>query len=238
MNITDLFFLLVIFVSAAFALYRGFISSLLGAAVCVLSLAFAFWTGPSVARFLAANQGLGSMIATYTDAGSLIGDYALAHTPVYALNTQALESALKSISLPEEMQSVLQSGLQQAIQSGDMSLTVNNAVTNVVVWTVLRISSFILCFFAGLVIGHFLINLISHVFPFPILVHFDSLLACILGIARGVMVVYVILMAIPLIRTFIPFDPVSRILDQSRAIALIGDTAAFIRIAAGGGLLK
>ena len=234
MNIIDLILLLIALISVAFALYRGFLSSLLGIIACAASLAVAFLTGPSLTRILAANQGLSSLIATYTDAGSLVGDFALAHTPVYAMNEQTVDTMLKNISLPDEMRKILQTGLASAARQGSADITVNSTVTHVIVSAMLGIGSFILCFFVCLIVTHFLINMIGHVFPFPVLIHFDSLAAAILGLMRGVLIVCVLLLSIPLIRTVVPFDLVNWYLDQSTLIPMLSRNDIFMRIAVGG----
>ena len=234
MNIIDLALLLIALISIAFALYRGFLSSLLGFIACAVSLAAAFLISPYLTRILGANQGLNSLIATYTDAGSLVGDFALAHTPVYAMNEQTVDTMLKNISLPDEMRKILQTGLAAAARQGTADITVNSTVTHVIVSAMLGIGSFILCFFGCLIITHFLINMFGHVFPFPMLIHFDTPAAAILGLMRGVLVVSVLLLTVPLIRTVVPFDLVNRYLDQSMLIPMLSRNDIFMRIAVGG----
>ncbi|MBQ7455266.1 MAG: hypothetical protein IJS53_02380, partial [Clostridia bacterium] len=115
MNIIDLLVLLVLAASALFALYRGAVASLLGLAACLVSFVFAFAAGPSLAAALGRNQGVTSLLTTYTDAGSLVGDHSLATTAVNGMSASTLEAVLKSVELPESIEGILRQNLAGAV---------------------------------------------------------------------------------------------------------------------------
>lgn len=114
MNIMDLAILAVLFISVAFGFYRGSVSSLLGLAACLISVVVAFFAGPQLASLLSANRGVTEMLATYTDAGSLVGDYSLATTQVSGMSAALIQTVLKSVSLPDSIAAILQSNLSSA----------------------------------------------------------------------------------------------------------------------------
>ena len=91
MNAIDIAILIIIAVSVLFAVYRGFLASLMGLAAALLSLGGAFVLGPRAASWLAANTGLPSIFATYMDVSSLVGDSSLASTAVQNISGTALE---------------------------------------------------------------------------------------------------------------------------------------------------
>lgn len=232
MNIIDFILILLIFVSAAFALYRGFLASLMGLAACLLSYLFASLAGPALAEALGRNQGLTSLLATYTDAGSLIGDYSLSIIPAAAINESMLETVLKNITLPPLVQDILRQNLLTNALQGT-AFSVNDYVIVTIVTVLLRTGSFILCFFLGFLVLHTLISMTNHVFYFPVLQHFDLPLAALTGILRGIAVVRVLLLIVPIVRVAVPFDLVEQFLAQSRLIPLFGIDSFFLRIVRG-----
>ena len=114
MNIIDIFLLLIIGVSIVFAIYRGFLASLLGTIACFLSLVFALAAGPRLAGALAQNQGVTDLLATYTDAGSVIGDASLARTPIIIIDSDTLENILKNVSLPPVVRDLLRQNIRSS----------------------------------------------------------------------------------------------------------------------------
>jgi len=234
MNMIDFLILLVLFVSAAFAVYRGFVASALGLAACLLSLAAAFLAGPRLAAALSQNQGLTELLATYTDAGSLVGDYSLSITKVNTISKLAVEAVLKSVGLPAMMQSILQSNLTAAAFSQAGLTTVNQYVSATIVQVILRIGCFVLCFFLCTLALHALINLFNHVFYFSMLRHLDTPAAILCGLLRGIMMLYILFLLIPLVRTVIPLDLAEQYINESVFSGLLTSEKLFLRIAAGG----
>lgn len=229
MNIIDLLLLAVLFISVALAVYRGFLASLLGLLACLGSLLFAFLAGPSLAQILGGNQSVADLLATYTDAGSLLGDYSLSVIPVVAINDSLLETVMKNVTLPPLIQDILRQNLLTGAFSGT-AYSVNEYVTATVVTVLLQAGSFMLCYFACFLALHVLINLVDHVFYFPVLRHFDWLMAAVMGALRGIVVVWVLLLAVPIVRMMIPFDLLETYLSQSRLLPLIDSDAFFLRV--------
>lgn len=85
-----------------------------GLAACLISVVVAFFAGPQLASLLSANRGVTEMLATYTDAGSLVGDYSLATTQVSGMSAALIQTVLKSVSLPDSIAAILQSNLSSA----------------------------------------------------------------------------------------------------------------------------
>lgn len=232
MNIIDLLLLAAIFISIALAVYRGFLASFLGLLACLASLLFAFLVSPQLARLLGNSQSIANLLATYTDAGSLIGDYSLSIIPVAALNDSILETVMKNVTLPPLIQDILYQNLMTNAFSGS-AYTVNEYVSATIVTVLLQVGSFMLCYFACFLALHVLINLVDHVFYFPVLRHFDWAMAAVMGLLRGIAVVWVLLLLVPVVRIVIPFDLLETYLAQSKLLPLIGSDAFFLRVVNG-----
>lgn len=233
MSIFDIAILAVLFISVAFGFYRGSVSSLLGLAACLLSVVAAFYIGPQLASALSANQGVTEMLATYTDATSLVGDYALANTLVSGMSDALIQTVLKSVSLPDSIAAILRSNLSGAVFASAGMNTVNDYVAYTIVAVVLQSFSFVLCYFVCFVLLHGIVALIGHIFYFPVLKHFDGLAGGIYGLLRGVIVLYVLCLMVPVIRTIIPVDLLSRYLGESVLSPIFVSDGFFARIVTG-----
>ena len=63
-------------------MYRGFVSSILSAGGCLLSLGLSVWLYPKIAGPIQANGQLNATLLNYTDALTRMGDQSLAGTVV------------------------------------------------------------------------------------------------------------------------------------------------------------
>ena len=233
MNIIDLVLLAVLFISVIFAVYRGSVASLLGVAACILSLVFSLLAAPRLARVLSGNQGLSSLLATYTDSASLVGDYSLATTQVAGISTSALEAVMKSVRLPDALSGILRSNLSNAVFAGAGLITVNEYVSATIVSVVLQAGSFVFCFLFCFLVLHAAVNLINHVFHFPILKHLEPLASALLGLLRGMAVLYALFLLVPLLRTIIPLDLLDQYLGKSLLSPVFANERLFSFIISG-----
>ena len=233
MNIIDFLLLLVIAVSVAFAVYRGSVASLLGLAACLGSLVIALYAGPLLARVLGGNQGVTDLLTTYSDAGSQVGDYALATTQVNTMREATLEAVSKSVHLPDSIERILHQNLAARVFTSAGMRTVNEYITATIVSVLLEAGSFVIAFLLCCLALHMVINLISHVYDFPVLTHFDGLLAAVFGLLRGMLILYVLFLLVPLLRTIIPLDILDRYIDQSTLTPLFASDSFFTRIIGG-----
>ena len=216
MNIIDVFLLLIIGVSIVFAIYRGFLASLLGAAACVAALFIALYAGPKLADALGQNQGVTDLLTTYTDAGSMIGD-----------------ASLRTLSLPPVVQDMLRQNVQRAAFEKRGIYNIGQYLSATIVSVLLRAVCFLVCFFLGFLALHILINLVDHVFYFPVLRHMNGPAAALMGAIRGIVIVYVILIIIPLVRTAIPFDMIQQYIDGSRFFPILYSEKLLLRVIGG-----
>lgn len=233
MNIVDVGILIVLLASAAFGYYRGSIAALLGLAgglvALLLSLAFA----PSLAAALGGNRGVTELLATYTDAESMVGDYALATTAVDGIGDSAVQAILKSVALPASLADILRSNLTSGAFAAAGLVTVNQYVSNTIVTAVLQAASFVVCFFVICFAVHFVVNMLNHMLRFPVLKHFDGLAGGLLGLLRGMLFAYVLFLLAPLIKTIVPVPLVTQLFDASSLGGLFASDGFFTRVVTG-----
>ncbi len=233
MNIIDFAILAVLFVSIIFGFYRGSVATLFGLTACLISVVIAFFAGPHLSALLSGNQGVTEMLTTYTDAGSLVGDYALATTKADGISEALIQTVLKSVSLPNCIENILHSNLSNASFASAGLTTVNDYVSATIVAVVLQSFSFVLCYFAAFILLHAVIGLIGHVFYYPVLKHLDGVVGGIYGLLRGIVTLYVLFLLMPVIRTIIPSDLITRYLGEGILSSVFASDSFFARIVTG-----
>ena len=234
MLIVDILLLAIAAISVVFAIYRGFLASLLGVAACAVSLFVALTFGPRLSEALSRNQGVTDLLSTYTDAKLLVGDVSLGATPVDYLAADTMESILKTVPLPDALTAALRQNIQNKAFADREIYSINGYISATIVSVILNSASFLACFFLCFLALHILINLIDHVFYFPVLRHMDGLAAAVMGLIRGALVLYVLAIVFPLARAAIPFEEVQLQIDASRFLPILYSEKLLLRVIAGG----
>ena len=79
----------------------------------------------------------------------------------------------------------------------------------------INVVSFLLMFAVCYVVVLLVVNLLNNVFHFPLLRHLDWFLGGAFGLARGVVVVMLLLGITPLVLSMVPFEAVSDLISTS-----------------------
>jgi len=233
MNIIDLILLILLFVSIAFGVYRGAVSSLFGLAAGVVSFPLAFWLSPVLTGFLGSNSAILEMLASYTDANTLVGNYSLATTAVAGISESSLQAVINSLKLPESILGILYSNISQHVFASSGLVTVNDYVTYTIVVIVLKAVCFILSYLLISTALHFFITLIDHVFSFPVLKHLDGAVGSVFGLLRGMLLMYVLFLLLPVIQTVVPLDLITGLFESSSLSSIFSSNGFFIRVVTG-----
>lgn len=233
MNILDVVFVLILLISVIFGIYRRSLTALLGLICSVAAFLLAFAAGPRLANELIKNRTLTGLLASYTDAASLVGDYSLATTEVSTISEATLETVIKNVPLPDSISGILRQNLAGHVYAAQGGRTVNDYISATLVWVILRVGSFVLCFALLFLLMHFIVNLLDHVFQFPVLKHLDGPLAALYGLLRGMLVLYVLLLLWPVLSTIIPMERISNYLGESRLLDFFSSASFFVRVATG-----
>lgn len=238
MNAIDIIILVVLGVSIAYGLYKGFLHALLSLACGLLAFILAFTISPKLARQLSQSSGVSSSLATYTDAIARVGDYNLATAPVDALSNDTIDLILANVHLPDAIENILEQNLKnRAFQSNDPYApsavrTVNDYVSNTIVGVAVKILCFIVCYILFYLVLSLLVNLIHHVFELPLLKQMDWLAGGVLGLLRGAVILYVVFLALPLINTIISMEALDTLISESTLAPIFQSNGLFTRIIA------
>lgn len=231
MNIIDIVILVVLAVSVVYGLYRGFISGVLSLAALIGSAALAFAFSGELAAWLNGNQTLVDTLMYYTDAGSRISNLELSMLTVSQVKESAsvLAQILESARLPEAFQNVF----MENIASGSGTASVSTLLSQTIVSVSLSILSFLICFLIAYIVLTFVIHLIQYVFELPVLRHLDALIGGVFGLARGVMLLFILFTVVPIVMAVVPIEPLQAMIDASR-LAPLFDSRLIMTILNGG----
>ncbi|MBP3656037.1 MAG: CvpA family protein [Clostridia bacterium] len=211
MNIVDIIIIAVIAVSALFGLYRGFISGVLSVAALIGSAVLAFVFSGTLSAYLEGNRALVDTLLYYTDAGSRISDLSLSLLPVSQVNDSALAQIIQGANLPAAFESAFLTRFAQT-QSG---ITISQLLSQTIVSVSISILSYLICFLLCYVVLTFVIHLIGYVFELPVLRHLDSLIGGVFGLMRGVVLVFIFFMLVPIVLAVAPVEQIKLLIEES-----------------------
>lgn len=223
LNIVDIVILAILLFSLVSGMYKGFISSGLTTVGFVAAFFGAQSFYPQLSSAIQSNSSLMNVLTYYLDASSLFKTVGLSGTNVVGatqsgLLTQAV-TELKSIRIPDAIITAFQSNVdQQAFSS--MGFSTFADYLNQTIWSAaINVVSFLLMFLIAYIVVLLIVNLLNNVFHFPLLSHFDWLLGGIFGVARGYVVVALILAVVPLGMSILNIDVVDKLVSESMIAA-------------------
>ena len=225
MNAIDWIIVAVIGASVLYGLYRGLMQSVLSLICFAVSLFLAFSFSPRLAEVLAGQTDLKAALTGYTDAFVRVGDAALAAQPVSGVDAAGADTILKAVNLPEPLSRLLRNGL---LRGGEG--TVNDTVKSTIVSGATKVIAFILTFFAAYLALLLVLGLVRRVLRFPVLRQLDHLAGGLFGLARGALIIWVLMLLEPLARTVIVDETAQKLLDQSRLLPYFTNPALFLSV--------
>lgn len=215
MNVIDIVILAILGLSVLIGLYRGFIASVASLGGCVLSLGISFWLNPKVVEWVKSNPDLIKNLMSYTDAGTRLGDQALAQTSVANLSGAGITEILNRVNLPGPLRTLLQNNLENQVFRSAGLQAVGDYVSQTVVSAVLNVICFIACFLVCFLLMHFVLNFLKAVFRFPVLKQMNSLAGGLFGLLRGGILCFVAFALLPLIQTVVPIQGLNDLVAAS-----------------------
>lgn len=231
MNIFDIAILVILAISIAYGLYKGFVHALLSLGCGLLAFVLAFTFSPKLAEELSNNSGLSSTLATYTDSFARVENYDLKNRPVNTLDEAGIDMILSEhVHLPSVMEDALKDNLLSNALQGKGLSTVNDYVSNTIVSIAISILCFIVCYIVAYLVLSLAVNIISHVFKLPLLKQLDWLAGGVLGLLRGAVLLYVLFLALPLLSTIVPINDVQTLVSESTLAPIFQSNGLFEQV--------
>ena len=233
MNGVDIAILVIVGISVVYGVYHGFLQTALSVASFLLAVWAAFIFGPSVSALIRNNSGITTTLSTYTDAVARVGDVDLAQTNAAALDSNGISRVLKAVGLPDVLADTLEKNLAGRTLAGEGAVTVNDYVKSTLVNAAVNVGSYVAVFVVTSVVLGLVCSLIKHVFKFPPLRMADGAAGGVFGLCRGVIIVYVLFLMVPIVATVVPRDIVTSYVSESTLAPLFQSGGYFAKVIAG-----
>ncbi|MBQ3477622.1 MAG: CvpA family protein [Clostridia bacterium] len=203
LNLLDITIIVILAFYLISGMYRGFITSLLTTIGFVGAWFGAQHFYPKVAQLALSNQTLMAVLNQYLEPETFFESHTQAVSTVsevIAGGESAIQSAVASVS---NKLAVISKAFEANIRAQMFQRLGINTLADYLdqtIWqAVFNVLAFLLCFIALYVLVCLVVNLLDHVISFPVVRGFDWLLGGLFGLARGLVVVVLVLCLVPAI---------------------------------------
>ena len=203
LNLLDITIIVILAFYLISGMYRGFITSLLTTVGFVGAWFGAQQLYPKVAQLALSNQTLMAVLNQYLEPETFFQSHTQAVSTVsevIAGGESAIQTAIASVS--DKLQ-VISKAFEANVRAQMFQRLGINTLADYLdqtIWqAVFNVLAFLLCFIALYVLVCLVVNLLDHVISFPVVRGFDWLLGGIFGVARGLVVVVLVMSLVPTI---------------------------------------
>jgi len=203
LNLLDITIIVILAFYLISGMYRGFITSLLTTAGFVGAWFGAQQLYPKVAQLALSNQTLMAVLNQYLEPETFFETHTQAVSTVsevIAGGESAIQSAIASVS---NKLSVISKAFEANVRAQMFQRLGINTLADYLdqtIWqAVFNVVAFLLCFIALYALVCLVVNLLDRVISFPLVRGFDWLLGGIFGLARGLVVVVLVMCLVPAI---------------------------------------
>lgn len=220
MNIIDIVILAILALSLVSGMYKGFLASGLAIIGFIATWIGAMYFYPQLSAAIQSNENLMQVMHYYLDADAFFESGGVANRLVSAVSQSELAQTVASIELPEVITKAFESNvLSNAFASLNLN-TLGEYLGQTICGAAINVVSFLVMFIVSYVVVMLVVNLLNHVFRFPILRHFDWLLGGAFGLVRGAVVAILIFSILPLVLSVVPMEIAGTLLDSSKLYGL------------------
>lgn len=207
MNLIDAAILLLLAITTLGGYYRGFFSTALSIAASVVSWVIGRVTVPLISGAIQSNEKLFNTMCYYTEGAEYVAitDVELTRTPINAVSGETLRTVIANADMPRPMGAFVSKNIATEAFAKSGVTTLGDYFNQTIVCVVINILAVLLVFVAlriilGLVIGGASYGLGGY----PVLQRYDGLIGAGLGLINGILLLFVLFMAVPILLTVLP----------------------------------
>ena len=215
MNIFDIIILAILGISLISGMYKGF----LGSSLTIIGF-IAAWFGamhfyPQLSIAVQSNENVMNMLRYYLDASSFFPNAAAGQQLAGAISQTELAQIASALHLPEILTQAFQSNVLSQVYSSLNLSTLTDYLSQTICGAAVNVLSFLAMFTVSYVVVLLVVNLLNHVFRFPVLRHLDWLLGGLFGLVRGSVIVALIFSVVPLVMSMVPLEIADDLINGS-----------------------
>lgn len=214
MNIVDIIIVAVIVLSIIFSAKKGFLISVLSLGSFVISWLLAYIFYPLVSKAFMSGKFF-QTILNYTDGAQLVSNFQTANTSIQNFSSGEIGQIVQTSNVPSPISNLVQSNIAGEVFAEQGLTTVGEYFGQTVGIVVMNILSFLLIYLVVQLIFLIVLNCVNFVRRLPVLKQADGFLGGCFGAARGILLVFVLFMLIPVVLVMLPYDAAYDLIDQS-----------------------
>ena len=222
-NLVDIVIIAIIGLSIAYGMYSGLLSSVINIAGLVLAWGCAFFMYSTLSEWIVENTELLQQIVHYTEGASNIKSLETARTVVSAVPESFIAQAVKDANFPWPFNNMLMENIAGQVYAAQGLSTFEDYFNYTLAYAALNIISFLTILLTIYALFSIINVLLTYVLKLPVLRQFDSLLGGGFGLIRGVFVVFVLFLLVPIVLAVVPVTLVQDMLNESRLASFFYD---------------
>ena len=216
MNPIDIAVLIIMALFALAGLYRGFLTTLFNLGAYVVSVLLGFVFMPLLANGIKGSDSLYNMMLYYTEGSEYIANVEYIRADISSLSAAELSDIISTANLPYPMAKEINENIATEAFASQGVTTLGDYFNQTIVCVFINILMFLLAFGIIRLILAFVLNGVDYAWTFPVLSRGDGILGMGLGILRGMLVLFLLFMLLPIGLTILgQFDFIQSMVDQS-----------------------
>lgn len=218
MNIVDYAIIGVLLLSVVWGIYRGFLASVLKVVSFFISWASAFLFYPSLAKFIQLKTGLVDTMLYFSEGADRIpkGFIDFIRMPVNTIPGDKINEMIVGAQFPKNIEMLLRENIANQVFGAQGLSSLGDYFNYTLVYIIINVISFLLIYAAVSIVLGLIISLTNAVVRLPVLKQFDSLLGGCFGLIRGIFLIFVLFIIVPIILAMVPQGlDLTKYLDES-----------------------
>ncbi len=213
MNYIDLAIVVLLILSVLSGFHRGFLVSILSIASFFVSWLAAYLFMPAVSGAIMGQDDVVSQMLYYTEGAEKLGSVDLARMPVDMVDN--VTSIVSGADLPYPIDTLVHANISGETFLDEGLTTVGEYFNQTIVNVAVNVISFFAVFLLVMLVLSFVIRGVDFVTRLPVLHQFDRLLGAGFGLIRGILIIFLVFMLVPLVLTILPFPDIQNYIEDS-----------------------
>lgn len=235
-NILDITVYAIILISVAAGFYQGFLATSANTVGYFLSLlAASVFYGGAAMNVKAAGKVIPALLY-YSETSDMLGSVDVYRTSIAGMTKPALNKLLNGLSLPHPVDQWFSHNVLNQVYEQMGIQNLGDYLSRTVAETAVNIGCFLMIFLGVYIALTIAVNLTHYVVKLPALQRMDGVAGAVVGLGRGILLVFALFLAVPAVLSMLPVQQVKEIVETSHTAAfyynqnfLFGLIRSFIR---------
>ncbi len=218
-NILDITVYAIILISVAAGVYQGFLATSANTAGYFIALISAWlFYGGAAANVKAAGKIIPALLY-YSESSDMLGTVDTYRTSVEGITKSGLDSLLKALPLPHPVDQWFSGNVLNQVYEKMGIQNLGDYLSRTVAEVAVNIGCFLMIFLGVYIALTILVNLLHYVVKLPSLQQLDGVAGGVIGLGRGVLLVFVLFLIVPVMLSMLPVQQIKEIVETSHTAA-------------------